>query len=126
MILTDEAKRLQTEFLARLLAGGVVRILDEHGVVLTETRMSKEYVVDAKGKRITYPPLAESEVLRNGHAAIVQFYDAEAKVLVGQDFAGSHVAAVVKFDDPRLFQRMIIDYENNVVIEVHDSQETKQ
>lgn len=118
MEFTASMRYAQALHTAKLLSGGLVKVLDEQGALLFETKLGQAKDVASKGERIVFPPLPEATVLRRGDVAKVEIYDEKGDQLLARALAGCHLGAFLKFEDARLFERMIVELEGDVVIEM--------
>jgi len=112
----DIVRRAQAEAVAKLLERAMLKVLDDKGNLLFAVRMSDKYAVGLKGERIVFEPIGKVEVVAKGKAALCEFYTADGKSLVGRALAGDHSNALVRFEDPQLYERMLVDMTDPIVI----------
>lgn len=121
MRLTDAVLRRQAEATAEMLAGGLLRLIGETGETLGETRLAETYEVGERGEHITFPPPPNLVVSARGYATHYRLYDREGRTMLAEDLAGEHQGAVLRFEDARLFERMVVEFKDNLTIELEDA-----
>jgi len=116
MRLTGAVYYAQAAATAELMAGGILRLCGEHGETLGDGRMPDTYTVGDKGERIVWPRPHSIVCSAKGQACRFQILDKTGKIVLAEDFAGEHTGAVLRFEDSRLFERMIVDFEDEFFI----------
>ena len=106
----------QARAVGELFSSARLRVYDESGYVLLEATLPKDYTYSME--RVEFAPPHEAVVTRKGQAASMAVFTADGRTKLGSDLAGDHTGALVRFEDPRLFERMKVSFDDPFIIEL--------